>query len=443
MGIKELMEARSKAIADLQAIVDAAKAESRDLTHDEKEKSTRLVAEVKDHDEKIKAARKAEQDTKSLVDFLSDAEAKDLNEGALEKSQQGPGKAKSVGAKLVKSAQYRQLMDRHGGRITESTKGIHMDPVQIGGLKALLTGSDREGSAGTLVQPDNLGVVPYPTLPLSLRQLITVGQTTSDRVEYAQVLPDGIGDTKNNAAGIPEATGTTGNQGKKPESDLSFRKAGADVITIAHWLPTTKRALSDVGQLQTIIDGFLRDGVARETERLIVNGDADNAPSNTEEWDGILNTTGVQEQEFVGSIAATARKMITRVESAAAETTGFIVSPEVNEALDLAQDDNGRYYGQGPFGQGPNTLWGRPRVKVHGLPANTIIGGDLRTCVLWDREQTTITATDSHADFFIRNLVAVLAEARAAFGILNPAALAVSEVDLDGADEGGDESGEG
>lgn len=432
MNRTELIEARKKALAALQTIVDAAKSEDRDLTHDEREKSTRYVEEVKDIDGKLDAIDESAARKSELADFLTAAEARDLNDPALDGSQQGPGRAKSVGARILKSEQYRRLMERHGGRIGEATKGISMDPVAIGGLKALLTGSDRDSGAGVLVPSHNLGLVEYPQHPLSLRDLITVGTTTSDRIEYAQVLPAGVGGSTNAAAGIPEATGTTGTQGVKPESTLAFRKQSADVITIAHWLPTTKRALSDAGQLQTLIDGFLRDGVARETERLIVSGDSDNAPANTEEWDGILNTTGVQSVAYAGSISDTARKMITAVSDAAAITTGFIVSPEVNEALDLAKDTTGRYFGNGPFGQGPGTLWGRPRVEVQGLPEGTIIGGDLSTCVLWDREQTTVTATDSHADFFIRNLVAILAEARAAFGIFNPQSLAIAEVDLTG-----------
>jgi len=51
------------------------------------------------------------------------------------------------------------------------------------------------------------------------------------------------------------------------------------------------------------------------------------------------------------------------------------------------------------------------------------IAGDLSQCVLWDREVATITATDSHADFFVRNLVALLGECSAGFGILNPGLL--------------------
>jgi hypothetical protein len=48
--------------------------------------------------------------------------------------------------------------------------------------------------------------------------------------------------------------------------------------------------------------------------------------------------------------------------------------------------------------------------------------------VLWDREQASITISDSHANFFIRNMVAILAEMRAAFGVIQPNAFV--EIDL-------------
>jgi hypothetical protein len=41
---------------------------------------------------------------------------------------------------------------------------------------------------------------------------------------------------------------------------------------------------------------------------------------------------------------------------------------------------------------------------------------------LWDRERSTIQVSDSHSDFFIRNMVAILAEMRAAFGLRRPSA---------------------
>jgi len=54
--------------------------------------------------------------------------------------------------------------------------------------------------------------------------------------------------------------------------------------------------------------------------------------------------------------------------------------------------------------------------------------GNFKTLILWDREQAGVQMTDSHNDFFVRNLVAILAEARAAFGCLRPSAIV--EMDL-------------
>jgi len=62
------------------------------------------------------------------------------------------------------------------------------------------------------------------------------------------------------------------------------------------------------------------------------------------------------------------------------------------------------------------------------VPAGVALVGDFRRAVLWDREQANITITDSHDNFFIRNMVAILAEERVAFGVIRPAAFV--EIDL-------------
>jgi hypothetical protein len=50
--------------------------------------------------------------------------------------------------------------------------------------------------------------------------------------------------------------------------------------------------------------------------------------------------------------------------------------------------------------------------------------------VLWDRQLTSIYVTDSDVDDFRRNIITILAEFRAAFGITLPSAFC--EVDLEG-----------
>jgi HK97 family phage major capsid protein len=55
--------------------------------------------------------------------------------------------------------------------------------------------------------------------------------------------------------------------------------------------------------------------------------------------------------------------------------------------------------------------------------------GDFRKAVVWDREQANIQVSNSHEDFFIRNMVAILAEMRAAFGVIRPTAFCVIDLE--------------
>jgi HK97 family phage major capsid protein len=105
-----------------------------------------------------------------------------------------------------------------------------------------------------------------------------------------------------------------------------------------------------------------------------------------------------------------------------------VFNPVDWETVELLQDVVNRYYGNGPFAQGPNMLWGYPVVTSQSKPAGTAILADWRKAVLWDREAASISVTDSHEDWFIRNLVAILAEMRAAFGLIRPSAFC--EVEL-------------
>jgi HK97 family phage major capsid protein len=67
-------------------------------------------------------------------------------------------------------------------------------------------------------------------------------------------------------------------------------------------------------------------------------------------------------------------------------------------------------------------MWGLPVAVTTSCPDDTALVGDFTKAVLWLREGAQVLATDSHSDFFIKNLVALLAEMRAAFGVLMPTA---------------------
>jgi len=217
---------------------------------------------------------------------------------------------------------------------------------------------------------------------------------------------------------------TTAAQGVKQESDLTLAKVTTTVKTIAHWLAATKRALSDAGQMRTLIDNFLRYGLEEELEDQIVAGDG-----SGENFDGIGHLSGVQAGAWSVDLLTTTRKARTLVRTVGrAIPTAYLLNPADWETIDLLQDNEARYYFGGPSQMGTPRLWGLPVVESEAVPAGTGYVGDFRKCVLWEREQASIQVSDSHADFFVRNMVAILGEMRAAFGILQPTALV--EIDL-------------
>lgn len=365
---------------------------------------------------------------------------------------------RTLGAAFAESEDFknwRKSIATSDGRIPDSAKGFTSPPVGFAGLSALgyqpsgargqkdLVTGVSDTSGGALVDTDFRGLADDGAYarPLSILDVITRGQTGSDAVEYARVVS-----VTNNAAPVAEATSagllasteaggvTDAAGGLKPESAIVTERITTAVKTIAHWIPATKRALSDAAQIRTLIDNFLRYGLNEELEDQIINGDG-----TGENFTGILNTTGVQSQawvNFTGTAADELNLLVTlRKAKTKARTIGRVapnavaLNPDDVERLDLTQDNNGNFYFGGPAASGEiQRVWRVPVVEAEAVPAGVGIMGDWRQAVLWDREEASIAVTDSHADFFIRNLIAILAELRAAFGVLRPAAFV--EVDL-------------
>lgn len=341
---------------------------------------------------------------------------------------------KSVGTTFVESDEYKALLaqapDGHFGKQQRVQSGL-------AGFKSLVTGAS-DTSAGAFVVNDNIGLqvgLDAFQRPLRLRDLVTPGTTTSDTVEYVRLTS-----VTNNAAPVAEATtsaaptapGGAGalvnaaGGGYKPESALAAAKITANVKTIAHWMPITKRALSDAAQVVTLIDAFLEYGLEEELEDQMVQGD-----NTGENFEGLASVSGVQSQAWDTDAFTTLRKAKTKVRTVGRSiANGYLINPADLEMLDLLQDLDGQYYFGGPASPGgtAETLWKLPVIESEATPAGTAYVGDWRKAILWDREQASIQMTDSHLDFFVRNLVAVLAEMRAAFGVVQPNAFV--EIDL-------------
>lgn len=433
---KTKREQLEKLVADMQTMADEADTKG-DFEAEDRQKMIAMMSDAKALKEEVTAEAKLTGDMSNVTSFLANLAGKPHEKTASEKFSMTVGgldmkpNGKTFGELFVESDQYKDFTKRYGGSdgiIKASTKGIQSSPFQPD-TKALITGASAT-SGGAFVVNDRYGMVTDLTgeRMLTVDDLVTKGTTTSDTIDYVRV----TGKT-NNAAPTAEATTAAAGaisgaspgpytvaagSGTKPESDLAFEVVSTTVKTIAHWMPMTKRAASDAGQVRTLVDSFLEYGLLEELEDQELNG-----TGTGENFEGI-NTAVVQ---AVGSAGTDIDAIVDAIRTVRVigrrKPTAVVFHPNdwYSTGFLLAKDAQGNYLIGDPRASVDqlNQLWGLQVVVSEAQPENTALVGDFRWAVRWAREGTTITMSDSHADFFIRNLLAILAERRDAFGVLD------------------------
>lgn len=339
---------------------------------------------------------------------------------------------KTIGDELFENETFTNWLKSVAGdgRVPSSAAQIQSPRIPLNSMfgnsvKTLITGASgwaapSSTSGGALVPIDRKPIVDMSlNRPLTIRDLITIGQTNSDTVEFARETSQ-----TNAAAPTAEATATGDGTGAKPESAMAFEAVTASVRTIPHWIPVTNQALADAAQLRTYIDNFLRYGIEEEVEDQMITGSG-----SGQNFAGVLNASGTTAQAFATNILTTTRQARTKVRTTGrARATAFVMHPNDWEDIDLLQDNEARYYYGGPAQEGQQRLWGLPVIESEAMTEGYCVVADWRLAILWERMQTVISMSNSHSDFFVRNLVAVLAEYRAAFALIRPKAFVICDL---------------
>lgn len=283
-------------------------------------------------------------------------------------------------------------------------------------LKTLVVGNSVSGAGAFILNDYQPGYVPLLQRPRTFLDLITRVRTSSDTIDWVKETT-----FTNNAAAVAEATATTGTSGTKPESAINYERVTMPVETLAHWIPITTRALSDAPQMQDIINGRLMTGLELTLESQIISGDG-TSPNLSG-----LTDQGIQSQAWTTDALQSVLKAQTKV-----EVTGLVMATDVAmhptewETVRLLRENAatatlGAYLMGPPSQVGAATIFGLPVTKSLGIPDGTIIVGAFtpQTHALFDREQAFVR-TGYIDDQFIRNMLTILAELRAAFAVFMP-----------------------
>lgn len=276
------------------------------------------------------------------------------------------------------------------------------------GFKAITSLTGGGGAAG--VWSDRLpGVIEDPLRPLSIRDILNVGRTTSNLIEWIR---ENV--FTNNADVVSEGT-------QKPESNITYERKNTPISTIAHWIHATRQVLADFPQLASLINGRLRIGlkIAEENQILLGDGTGENLlgliPQATD-YNTALNKSG---DTYIDVL----RHAMLQVELSFYPSSGVVMSPTDWHHLELTKDNENRYLMASPSSRTPPMVWGLPVVSSHAMTQGGFLVGAFRlAATLWDREDANIAVSTEDRDNFIKNMVTILCEERLGLTVERPKA---------------------
>jgi HK97 family phage major capsid protein len=333
------------------------------------------------------------------------------------------GQFKSLGERFLESKEYKERDPATG--FTRSSFVIDED------LSALERKDIYTAAGGTMtrfgfgrVETEPLVQRPYRTD--RVRDLFPVAQTNGNLIEYMRVL--GYLDGQNNARPVAERETDADDSpfGLKPHTRLKLQPAQAPIRTIAHYEVAHRNTLDDEPMLRSIIDTELLYGLRLVEDDQVLNGDG-----NGENLLGILRTPGIQ--NYPGAVTPSpvqdtdtyidaVRRAATRVMLAYYSPTGVVVHPYDWETMELTKDAQRGYVLALNVAVGAEKrIWQMPVVASPAMNQGVgLVGAFGLGAKIYDRQQSNIRIAEQHADLFIRNAIAILAEQRLGLTVSRP-----------------------
>lgn len=357
-------------------------------------------------------AEKGEKMTNAVKELADEAitnmtEAKarldEIEQKLVRRGPETEARAKSIGYQFIESESVKSFLanPRGGQRVGIETKAI---------VSSLTT--DANGSAGDVLEPMRLGIVPGVERRLRIRDLLMPGRTSQASIQY----PKETGFT-NSAATHTETGGTA-----KPQSEIKFDLVTASVTTIAHWIHATRQILDDAPMLQSYIDGRLRYGLAFVEENQLLNGGGTGTDLN-----GIYTQASASTANLAVITSPTKIDVIriAMLQAALAEfpPSGVVMHPTDWASIETLKDTAGAYIIGNPQDSTQPRLWGLPVVETQAMTLDKFLVGSFGMAAqIFDREDARVEISTEDDQNFRKNLVTILAEQRLALAVYRPEA---------------------
>ena len=435
MKTKHHMLASAGILGSMTAAERAAGRYMRDGTgHPEAKSAEQLAGEVKRQFDqaidKVKAvaeealgkAKSGEQLSSSLKEKADEALIKmnELNEQVAQMEQKlargGPGRdegRKSFGEQFVEIDELKALASSPRSGASASM------PVKADITTAT---TDAAGSVGAgIVANRRPGVLEMPMRRLTVRDLLTPGNTNSPLIQYVQ------------ETGFTNNAGMVAEGDLKPQSDLKLADKDISTKVIAHWFRASKQILSDFPQIRSMIDGRLLYGLALKEEMQLLRGDGigENLLGLIPQATPFAIPAGYTAP---APLTAIDRLRVAQLQAALAEfpATGHVLNDIDWASIETLKDGEGRYIIGNPQGTLRPTLWSLPVVATQSMSVGKFLTGAFQLgAQIFDQWESRIEVGFQNDDF-VRNKVTILGEERLALAVYRPEGFIYGDVNAAG-----------
>lgn len=398
----DLHAARAAAIKDARAVIEAAKADDRDLTDEEQ-------VQVKEHLGNVEAIGRQLQ-ARALVDQvkgLHDDDDPDDGDSPQEKTL-GEHFVKAVGAEGLARVKAQAGLSVASPEWAGPVKAATDPQLTTGGVYGpYLTEFDR-----TIVQANR----PAPAVASLMGSGTISGQGVTYLIEGA----------------VEGGFATVAEGAAKPQMHFADPTTRTDTLKkIAAWWDMSDEMQEDLAFIVSEINqrGMYLLSMAEDNQLL-------NGPGTGTTILGLLNRSGIQTetQAVAPDNAADALfRAMTKVQTATGFTAdGILINPADYQSLRLGKDANGQYFGGGYFtgqygvGGVPTQppLWGLNTVVSPSVPAKTAVVAAFKVATtVYRKGGVRVEQTNSDLGKFTSNLITTRIEERVALAVRYPAAV--------------------
>jgi len=337
----------------------------------------------------------------------------DAVEGAMSRGNAYMDEAiKSIGEQFIADENIKNFASKpgHKGSSAMKLKSFMEFPEFHPGVKATITSAAVGSSTPGILVPQRIpGIVRPGVQRIRVRDLMPRFTTDNNAVEFVKENA-----FTNTASPVAETV-------SKPESSLTFTIDSVTVKTLAHWVPLAKQVMADLPVLQSYVNQRLLEGLKDVEDAELVSGDG-----TGQHLSGLVTEAtayATARNQASDTLIDKINHMISQIEDVLHAADGIIMHPAKWRQIQLLKTEEGgtnkgSYLLGGPAGDAMPMLWGLPVATTTACPfASVFVGAFQPYTAVWDRMAAQVALSTEHADYFVKNMVAILAEERLAFTV--------------------------